>query len=348
MVSPAYGKAGRVGSLEAGRPRFSRGTRSGTKQRLQSKTNKVTLSREKRRDIIRGRDSADDYPSRKTRIVRTIKSLLKSCSAWLPSRRCELLLYEVLAVLERNAVRTNQILLAQTTPDFIFKLTSGPRLMNGKVAQLYVPDAGEDYIQTIIATRHDFFSIGALERTRKWVKPGTHMVDIGGHIGNHAIFWAGVVGAARIYSFEPVAATFAIQARNIALNELGEVIRTFPVALGEKPGRGRVAIPDAQNMGSVQILQDARGECAVESLDALLAAGTFRESPGISFAKIDVEGFESAVLRGGVNFFAHYKPVIQVEVFERNRDAVFALLQSWGYRLVERSDDHDYVFVHGA
>lgn len=277
--------------------------------------------------------------------MHTIKKLLKSLSVMLPSRRCELLLYEILAVLERNAVRTNQIILSQSAPDFVFELTSAPKMTNGNVPKIYAPDAGEDYIQTIIATRHQFFSNAALERTRKWVKPGSHILDIGGHIGNHSIFWAGVVGAARIYAFEPVASTFAIQAKNIAINELGEIVKAYPLALSEKPGRGRISLPDKQNMASVQILEDVHGACAMQSLDSLLEADTFRESPNISFVKIDVEGFESAVLRGGKKFFAHYKPLILVEVFDRNKSEAFSILEAYGYQLVERLEDHDYLFA---
>lgn len=274
-----------------------------------------------------------------------IKKFLKSLSVWLPARRCELLLYEILAALERNAVRTNQILLSQSAPDFVFELSSAPKMTNGKAAKIYAPDAGEDYIQTIIATRHHFFSNEALERTRKWVKPGEHILDIGGNIGNHSIFWAGVIGAARIYNFEPVASTFAIQARNIAINELGDVVKAHPLALGEKPGRGRISIPDGQNMGSVRILEDMHGECEMASLDSLMEAGAFRESPRISFVKIDVEGFESAVLRGGKKFFACYKPIVLIEVFDRKKDEVFSILSAFGYRLIERIEDHDYLFA---
>lgn len=274
-----------------------------------------------------------------------IKKFLKSLSVLLPARRCELLLYEILAALERNAVRTNQIILSQSAPDFIFQLTSAQKMTNGEVAKMYAPNAGEDYIQTIIATRHDFFSNAALEATRKWVKPGAHILDIGGNIGNHSIFWGGVIGVARIYNFEPVASIFSIQAKNIMINELGDIVKAFPLALGEKPGRGRISIPDEQNMGSVRILEDVHGACEMESLDSLLEAGVFRESSSISFVKIDVEGFESAVLRGGEKFFTHYKPVILVEVFERKKTEVFSILADFGYCLVERLEDHDYLFA---
>lgn len=280
--------------------------------------------------------------------MKTIKKLLKSLSVLSPTRRCELLLYEVLAVLERNAVRTNQIILSQRAPDFVFELTSAPKMVNGRLAKVYAPDAGEDYIQTIIATRHNFFSNALLERTKKWVKPGAHILDIGGHIGSHSIFWAGVVGVARIYNFEPVASTFDIQAKNIAINELGEIVKTFQLALGEKSARGRVSIPDEQNMGSVQVLEDIDGDCAIESLDSLLEAGAFRESDTISFVKIDVEGFESAVLRGGKNFFARYKPLILVEIFDKRKREVFSLLETFGYRLVEKAEEHDYLFAQSS
>lgn len=275
----------------------------------------------------------------------TIKQALKGLSVFLPSRRCELLLYEILEVLDRNAVRTNQIILSQRVPDFVFELTSAPKMTNGRVAKIYAPDAGDDYIQTIIATRHDFFSSHALERTRKWIEPGSHIIDIGGHIGNHAVYWAGILNAAKIYSFEPVTSTYAILERNITINQLEQIVQTFPLAIGEKPCLGRVSIPDIHNSGSVQILEDSRGECAIESLDSLMQAGTFCASPSIALVKIDVEGYEAGVLLGGKEFFAHYKPQILVEVFKKNKHIVFPIMDSLGYQLTEQPEEHDYLFT---
>lgn len=214
-----------------------------------------------------------------------------------------MLLYEVIDVLERNAVIQNQILLTQRAPDFVFELICSPRMLNGNVAKLYAPDAGRDYIQTLLAIHRSFFASQALERTRSWVKAGDHVLDIGGHIGNHAIYWAGVAGAGRVYSYEPVASTRAIQQRNIALNQLEDVITSSPIALGEKPGQGSISLPDVHNSASVQVKDDGRGECMIQSLDALLDQGEFRDSTAISLVKIDVEGFEADVLRGGRRFF---------------------------------------------
>jgi hypothetical protein len=57
-------------------------------------------------------------------------------------------------------------------------------------------------------------------------------------------------------------------------------------------------------------------------------------SPSPDLVKIDVEGSDDAVLRGGARTFAAYQPPIYLALHgERQRRECAALLAGWGYRV---------------
>ncbi|HEV2927277.1 MAG TPA: FkbM family methyltransferase, partial [Propionibacteriaceae bacterium] len=54
----------------------------------------------------------------------------------------------------------------------------------------------------------------------------------------------------------------------------------------------------------------------------------------VALLKIDVEGMEQAVIRGGLDTIARSRPVIYAEAWDDSyRDATGALLEPLGYRL---------------
>ena len=127
------------------------------------------------------------------------------------------------------------------------------------------------------------------------LRPGDVVVDVGANFG----FWslqAAHLGC-RVVAVEPIAATRALLAANAARNGLGERVEIVAAALSERAGTLTVAVPAGESgQASVHPEEGA----AVERFD--VAATTLDELLGDRHArlvKIDVEGHEAAVLRGG-------------------------------------------------
>lgn len=149
-------------------------------------------------------------------------------------------------------------------------------------------------------------------------------VDVGANIGNHSL-WLAVVCWLRVEAFEPLSANYDQLAANVALNRLGDQVRTHRVALGDTEGV-------AHHIGRGRL--SPGGELPVRTLDSY----DFR---GVALLKIDVEGMEQAVIRGGLETISRNRPVIYAEAWDDTyRAATGALLEPLGYRLGPRLKWH--------
>lgn len=119
--------------------------------------------------------------------------------------------------------------------------------------------------------------------------------DVGANVGSYTILASGVCGS-RSLSFEPVPATFEILKKNIDLNHLQQKIKAIPAGVGQEQGFLHFS-SDQDTTNHVipvsEIMTDTI-RVPIVSLDEY----SF-ESPLV--IKIDVEGFETEVLRGASN-----------------------------------------------
>jgi FkbM family methyltransferase len=137
---------------------------------------------------------------------------------------------------------------------------------------------------------------------RSILRPGDLAFDIGAHVGNRTL--AMLAAGARVVALEPQPRFHAFLARTLPTG-----VTLHRAAAGAAPGTGRLAISrlhptlaslapgfskdlaDAQ--GFTHVRWDAGAEVAITTLDALVAHHGLPR-----FVKIDVEGFEDAVLDG--------------------------------------------------
>lgn len=231
-----------------------------------------------------------------------------------------------------------------------------------KEIRFYLPFWKNDCIQGTIFKIFDFCFIPDLKKLDRYIPSNATILDIGANIGNHSVYWATVRGARKIYAFEPIKTTFAILEKNIALNALEHIITPYNFALGEQsiPKGAKVASYTPSNIGATMLCEVSNGGGAealshseiadnidIFSLDSLLLRDDFG-SDTIDFVKIDVEGFEDKVLRGGKEFFTRYNPVVCVEVWDTAKlKKVTKIFEGYGYHLESRLQKLccDYIFI---
>lgn len=175
----------------------------------------------------------------------------------------------------------------------------GLKYENTKNIIMYLPHALTDWIQSNIVKTNDFYSIQTIEKVDKYFNDGACILDIGANIGNHSLYYAMVRKAKKVYAFEPIKETYANLCKNIELNALQNIIIPHNIALGEKTGRASIKNAPFYNIGGISLQNNKNGDLKIVSLDEMQESGAFANK--IDFVKIDVEGFEAQVLRGGDN-----------------------------------------------
>lgn len=126
------------------------------------------------------------------------------------------------------------------------------------------------------------------------------IIDVGANIGQSSIFFKNAYPSASIYSLEPVQQTFKIL--DSALSKYDQV-KTFQLALGARNEIADIQIKENSLWNSLVDHESGNGKkekIEVITLDELVSR---EEINRISILKIDVEGFEVQVLKGGEETF---------------------------------------------
>lgn len=169
---------------------------------------------------------------------------------------------------------------------------------------------------------------------RELLGPQDIFVDVGAHIGWFTTIAAQCVGKdGLVIACEPYPPNVAALKENLALNDAGNV-RLVDMALGSMPGTLSLAF-DADS-GATTALDwgpSQRVEALMTTLDEVTA-----EVPTVTLMKMDVEGWEAHVLRGGSEALARTKHVlieINKPVLKKagsSPEELYALLRNSGFK----------------
>ncbi|TSJ42486.1 FkbM family methyltransferase [Fluviicola chungangensis] len=157
---------------------------------------------------------------------------------------------------------------------------------------------------------------GTIQFLKEHLKPGASFLDIGANIGLMSVIASKCVGEKGIvYAVEANPATVPILQTNIELNQCKN-IEVLPIALSDTQGTALLFENWEVNRGGASLISQSSEEKGIEvkmeRLDDL-----FDENTRIDLVKIDVEGFEPQVIRGGMNWFKKQLPVFIIEVSEK-------------------------------
>ena len=158
-------------------------------------------------------------------------------------------------------------------------------------------------------------------------------VDVGANVGSYTVLACAAVGASG-WCFEPVPGTFARLLDNIRINHLENRAQCLNVGVGSTTGLlGFSSDMDAGNRVLAEgETRPGRIEVKVATLDSLLEG----QSP--TLIKIDVEGYETAVLQGAEQTLSKtslHSVIMEIngsgEKFGFDESALFATMASHGF-----------------
>ena len=175
----------------------------------------------------------------------------------------------------------------------------------------------------------------------KIIKPGDICWDIGANIGFYTCLLASQVeDTGAVIAFEPASLTCDYLHKNVSLNQFTNVT-VVNKGIGDKAEQGNLYYSEARLTEGTASLKYAEGRAASESVTLDTIDNLIEKFPAPNFIKIDVEGYQLEVLRGGESYLKIHAPLLMAElkdVGETNR-ADFIEIEKYitdlGYSLYE-------------
>lgn len=233
-------------------------------------------------------------------------------------------------LLRQIAAELNELRIKSSMPDSVMQV---------KNARFYLPNFPIDCIQKTIALSQDYWDTMALNIINKYLPDEAVILDIGANIGSHTVYWALEKNAKKIYSFEPLEATYEILERNIKLNKLEDRVETFNFGLYNLESKASVSNYNLANIGNTSFVPNNNGGFQLKKLDSL------KIPEKIDLIKIDVEGAEVEVVMGAMNTIRKNKPVIVIESFNRKAE-IDDLFTALCYKQVDTiRQGEDYIYI---
>jgi len=150
------------------------------------------------------------------------------------------------------------------------------------------------------------------------LESGDSAIDVGAHVGRHTIPIAKRIAPnGRVHAFEPLSMCqkFLIKLINSEFKELSEIITLYPYALSDYEGESDFTIVknDLGYSGLKERKFDNNSsrekiKVPVKRLDDILS-----DLNSLKYIKIDAEGGEFNILKGGRNCIKKFRPVVTFE-----------------------------------
>lgn len=143
------------------------------------------------------------------------------------------------------------------------------------------------------------------------LREGEEFVDIGANIGSYSVLVAGGVGA-NVLAVEPILKAFSTLRMNVALNNLDGRVQCINAGVGETQGEllFTAGLDTTNHVLADGELDDSSVAVPIVTLDELCGD----RAP--TLLKVDVEGYEHAVIAGGGRTLADSR--LQAVIMETN------------------------------
>lgn len=189
----------------------------------------------------------------------------------------------------------------------------------------------DDYIHDSFLRKGSFYEIDLLNLLASLSIGEGLVLDVGAYVGNHTIFFSGVMGRS-VISVEANPAAFALLCENININNLFSLVKPLCLTASDRSGcrhwtkcllennHGATSLVDTPEAAEDRLESE---ECWIESirLDELYL-------DNVSLIKIDVEGMEINVLEGLSQTIESSKPTLALECMTA---IDFARVAGWCY-----------------
>ena len=217
--------------------------------------------------------------------------------------------------------------------------------VNKKKLNFFIPtDIAHTRVQSLFAKEPE---------TINWIdnfKDKSIFWDIGANIGIYSIYAASKFKNLKIISFEPSTSNTRTLSRNISINNFDNQIKIFPIALCEKENilskfsenkfcegwSGSTFDNNTDFEGKKLIKKNIKNNYQIlgTSINQLLKQKIL-EIP--NYIKIDVDGIEHLILKGGINALSTSKSILieNSKNFKEHNDGINKTLEELNFKLID-------------
>jgi FkbM family methyltransferase len=205
----------------------------------------------------------------------------------------------------------------------------------------HFPDFDTHFADFVLEFPQTTYQQSSIDEAYKFVKSFGTVIDVGANIGLHSVRFAQKF--ANVHSFEPVHGNFECLVKN---TECFKNVTLYNQGLGETSKIENISIPaNNNNCGLYSIVDfvNFTDQLTQESIK-ISRLDDFNLTPDL--IKMDTQGFELFVLRGGLQTLINYKPVLIIEIdSKKNYREIFNLLSPLGFKNIT-SQRHDKIWVY--
>lgn len=178
---------------------------------------------------------------------------------------------------------------------------------------IVVPDDLNQITSYVLQEQGDWFE-DEIKFVRKLVKRGQKVIDVGANYGIFTLTLAKSVGIeGRVWAFEPASRTAAFLQESVNASRWTHVTIDLS-ALSDHEGSAKLSLNQNAELNEIIREEEATGAFETVRLSTLDVSMSHHGWHGIDFIKIDAEGEEEAIIRGGSNFFRQESPLVQYEI----------------------------------
>ena len=174
---------------------------------------------------------------------------------------------------------------------------------------------------------------------------GKIILDCGAHHGAFS-FLCILLGAKKVYSFEPLSKTFEILNENIKLNKFEKNILSFKNAIGEKNYEEKIFFDNiADGSASLNKVHGKFELVKVIKLDDFIKKNHLNN---VGLIKMDIEGNEEKALLGAKNLIHKDKPILTLSAYHKADDKIVlprvikSLNKNYKIKLLNRFEEDFY------
>ena len=231
-----------------------------------------------------------------------------------------------------DRVATNGDIVALTLPSL-------PTELRARRVKMYRV-GGRDHVANSFAQSGWFGFERPLPSVLRLAVAATHgmVLDVGANTGFYSLLAARTAPGRPIYAFEPLPDVIRRLEANLDLNGLRERVTIVASAVGAEDGEAKLFVPEPTGEiieSSASLNADFKEHHSEVLTVPVTTLDTFWRSKGsgaVSVVKIDVEGFEDAVLGGASRLLEQARPIVFFEVLPGSEvKAIEAVADRAGY-----------------